>query len=48
MTLARGPLLAPEVYFELRREEDSIGNSFLVVILDKYVGKVTKQEGIYT
>jgi len=46
--LTRGPLLTPEVYFELRREEDSTGNSFLVIILDKYVGKVIKQEGIYT
>ena len=46
MTLTRGPLLTPEVYFELRREEDSTGNSFLVVVLDKCVGKVTKQEGI--
>jgi hypothetical protein len=48
MTLTRGPLLAPEVHFELRREEDSTGNSFLVIVLDKYVGKVTKQEGICT
>jgi hypothetical protein len=48
MTLTRGPLLTPEVHFELRREEDSTGNSFLVVVLDKCVGKVTKQEGIYT
>jgi hypothetical protein len=48
MTLTRGPLLAPEVYFELRREEDSTDNSFLVIVLDKCVGKVTKQEGIYT
>jgi len=46
MTLARGLLLTPEVYFELRREEDSMGNSFLVIVLDKCVGKVTKQEGI--
>jgi hypothetical protein len=48
ITLTRGPLLAPEVYFELRREEDSTGNSFLVIVLDKCVGKVIKQEGIYT
>jgi hypothetical protein len=38
----QGPLFAPEVYFELRREEDSIGNSFLVIILDKCVKKVIK------
>jgi hypothetical protein len=48
ITLTRGPFLAPEVYFELRREEDFIDNSFLIVVLDKCVGKVIKQEGIYT
>jgi hypothetical protein len=48
MTLTRGPLLTLEVYFELRREEDFTGNNFLVIVLDKCVGKVIKQEGIYT
>jgi hypothetical protein len=42
ITLARGPFLAPEVHFELRREEDSTGNSFFIIVLDKCVGKVIK------
>jgi hypothetical protein len=42
ITLAQGPLLTPEVYFELRREEDSMGNSFLIIVLNKCIRKVTK------